>query len=45
MDERDREAIKENELKQEQIRQLGELAKQQKELDLSKSETKLLVNN
>jgi uncharacterized protein YnzC (UPF0291/DUF896 family) len=45
MDDRDRQAIKENEWKQEQIRQLNLLAKQQKELDLSKSEMKLLVNN
>ena len=37
MDERDRKAIKENEFEQEQIRQLRDLAKQQKELDLSKS--------
>ena len=45
MDDRDREAIKENEWKQQQIRELDGLAKKLKELDLSKSEMKLLTNN
>jgi hypothetical protein len=45
LDERDKNAIEDNKYKQKELIDFNKECEEKKELDLSKSETKLLINN